>query len=152
MMPRGRLLEESLNSGRGTPHPRLDEGIFRQRVLLSMLAQAEATPTAQQVFFDYALPDNLAFYRHVGVPVSEDVSRAARRYRYAQVFLLSPLPLNPDPLRIEDETAQSRLYKLIYETYSDLVSCSVNRWHMYCIGFRYLLHWRYRDADGTAEG
>jgi len=32
-----------------------------------------------------------------------------------------------------------------------LVSCPVNSWHMFCIGFRYLSEWRYRDADGTSE-
>ena len=33
-----------------------------------------------------------------------------------------------------------------------LVSCSVNNWHIYCIGFGYLSERRYRHADGTTEG
>jgi H+/Cl- antiporter ClcA len=33
----------------------------------------------------------------------------------------------------------------------ELVSCSVNNWHMSCIAFRYLSMGRYRHADGTAE-
>ena len=35
--------------------------------------------------------------------------------------------------------------------YEVLVSRSVNNWHMFCIGFRYLHEWRYRHADGTSE-
>lgn len=34
----------------------------------------------------------------------------------------------------------------------ELVFRSVNNWHMYCIGFRYLWNGRYRNAHGTTEG
>jgi transposase len=44
------------------------------------------------------------------------------------------------------------LDKQLSEIDHNLVLCSVNNWHMSCIGFRYLLRWRYRHADGSTEG
>src|SRR6516164_3514504 len=38
-----------------------------------------------------------------------------------------------------------------YVDHYHLVSCPVNKWHMSCMGFRYLSEWRYHHADGTSE-
>ncbi|MFC1959996.1 AAA family ATPase [Chloroflexota bacterium] len=56
------------------------------------------------VFLDRALPDYLAWWRIHGLNPNELLVECIH-HRYASVFMLDPLPFQPDDQRIEDLTA-----------------------------------------------
>ncbi|MGA4237509.1 SDR family NAD(P)-dependent oxidoreductase [Ralstonia nicotianae] len=45
-----------------------------------------------------------------------------------------------------------RMAEAFKASHDRLVSCSVNTWHMYCVGVWYRLDRRYRHANGATEG
>ena len=115
------IIQAKLAKGARGPRSRSNEASHRQRVLAAMLREAAQLPRSEMIFFDYGLPDNLAFARLAGLAIGPELRNAAHVFRYKQIFLLAPLPLRtPDPVRVENHTAQLLLDKLIRDVYLEL--------------------------------
>jgi predicted ATPase len=115
------IISEQLAKGMTKTQTRHNEAQHRRRVVSAMIREARTLPTDQLIYLDYALPDNVAFARFAGSSVGAELWDAARQYRYRNIFLLSPLPLNAgDPARVEDVGAQQALHLLIEKTYREL--------------------------------
>ncbi len=71
------------------------------------------------VFLDRSLADNIAYRRHFGNPVPDDL-RAEVTDRYDLIFLLEQLPFEEDYARDEDADEAKELHATIRETYLDL--------------------------------
>jgi predicted ATPase len=115
--PARQLIESQLSLGFETKDTRRDMERFRANVFLRMIEAADSHAADQLVFFDYGLPDNVAFYKFANIATPSEVARAASCFRYRGVFLLEPLPLRPDIVRVENKDEQMKLQSLISEAY-----------------------------------
>lgn len=84
------------------------------------LEQEASISPADVVFLDRAIPDALAYYRYLDLPVDAKLTEALERVFYRKIFILDRLPLVNDYARLEDEPAQIRIHELIIETYRSL--------------------------------
>lgn len=72
------------------------------------------------VFLDRALPDALAYYRFLTLPINQKLVDAIKLYRYKKIFILDLLLLIQDYARKEDEKAQKKIHQLLIEVYKEL--------------------------------
>ena len=72
------------------------------------------------VFLDRAIPDALAYYRFLNLPVDEKLTKALRTVSYKKIFILDCLPLVNDYARSEDDIAQKKIHTLLTEVYEAL--------------------------------
>ena len=92
-----------------------------QRGVLAMQIEQEAYLSADEiVFLDRALPDALAYYRFLNLPVDEKLENVLKEVSYKKIFILDFLPLVNDYARIEDEEAQKKIHLLITGVYESL--------------------------------
>ncbi len=92
--------------------------IETQKILFFLMtADALALDTENMIIHDYSLPDNIAFLKLGGLPVSDEVKRSAMIFRFRKVFLFEPLELVQDGIRTEDREDQEKLFHLLHETY-----------------------------------
>ena len=90
------------------------------RGLIDVMLEVElGLPTNNVRFFDRAFPDALAFCRVYGLNPNEFLTECFR-HRYASVFVLDPLPIQPDGFRPEDEAVAAFLDEWIVRDYSSL--------------------------------
>jgi predicted ATPase len=77
----------------------------RDRGIKDMQLELERGLRAIDVaFLDRALPDSLAFFRVTGLNPNEILAECFH-HRYASVFMLDPLPFQPDDQRVEEFAA-----------------------------------------------
>ena len=84
------------------------------------LQQEASLLPSDVIFLDRALPDALAYYKFLNLPVSRKLLDALEVYRYKKIFILDLLPLVPDYARLEDDASQQRIHELLIEVYTDL--------------------------------
>lgn len=89
-----------------------------QNGILDMQIEQEASLSADDiVFLDRALPDALAYYYFLNLPVDEKLSNALKTASYKKVFILDCLPMVNDYARREDGAAQEKIQSLITRVY-----------------------------------
>lgn len=81
--------------------------------------QAEASAT-DVVFFDRAVPDNIAYYRKFGLELDQVVQDAAKAQRYRKIFLLDMIDFVSDIERYETPEEALALHKGIRRAYEEL--------------------------------
>ena len=94
-LERGRSLEEIRSNSAGT-----ERGIAEMQLEIE-----RGLPHDDRIFLDRAVPDCLAWYRYFGLDPNE-LLRNCFHHRYASIFLLERLPLQPDGLRFRDDMLQ----------------------------------------------
>jgi predicted ATPase len=107
----------------GRALPWADRQLFAEQMLAHEL---ESYRLAQQqpgiVFFDRGIPDVAGYLRLSGLPVSDDVVKAARDYRYnARVFIAPPWReiFRQDMERRQDFAEAVRTYDMMAAVYAD---------------------------------
>jgi predicted ATPase len=107
-------------AGKSVAEIRANQRIFQHAVLDMQIEQEKALAPDDLVFLDRALPDELAYYRFLHLPMEPKLSDALAAASYRSVFILAPLKLAPDYARTEDEAAQREIHRLIVEVYEAL--------------------------------
>lgn len=107
-------------TGRTVEEIRANQIRFQRAVLDMQLAEEKNLSPDETVFLDRALPDALAYYRFLSLPIDQELTDAIKTASYNKVFVLDPLPLAKDYARTEDETAQRKIHTLILEAYESL--------------------------------
>lgn len=107
-------------TGKSVEEIRTNQAAFQRGVLKMQLEQEKALDPQATVFLDRALPDELAYYRFLDLPVDAELTEALASASYKKVFILDPLPLAPDYARTEDADAQQQIHHLLLETYASL--------------------------------
>jgi predicted ATPase len=97
-----------------------NQSAFQSVVLNMQIEQEKKLDPDEIVFLDRALPDALAYYRFLNLPVDKKLTQALQTVSYKKVFILEYLPLVHDYARLEDETAQKQIHSLITEVYKSL--------------------------------
>jgi predicted ATPase len=94
-------IERQMADGR-TIHPILDDGAALQRGIVEMQLRVEGGLRAKAVaLLDGAVPSSLAWFRAYGLDPNEILPECFH-HRYASVFVLDPLPFQPDEERVEE--------------------------------------------------
>lgn len=83
-------------------------------------AQENALPKDELFFLDRAVPDSLAYYRHFGRELEDEIRAAIVEKRYRKVFLLDLIDFRNDEARHEDPEEAAVLHTLIREAYEGL--------------------------------
>jgi predicted ATPase len=99
---------------------RSDSKTMQEFILWKMILCTETLNKNQTIFFDYALPDNIAFWSIEGLDIPSELWKSALIYRYHKVFILEPLPIVEDKIRTENKDDQDKLTKEIKRVYSAL--------------------------------
>ena len=107
-------------TGRTVEEIRNNQLIFQRGILNMQIAQEQALSPNDVVFLDRAIPDALAYYRFLKLPVDEKLKVALHAHAYKKVFILEPLPLISDYARTEDAAAQKKIHALLTEVYESL--------------------------------
>jgi predicted ATPase len=80
-----------------------------QRGVLDMQLEQEASLSPEEIIFlDRALPDALAYYRFLNLPLDDRLEFAIKKISYKKIFILDFLPLVNDYARREDAAAQKK--------------------------------------------
>lgn len=106
--------------GKTTAQIRENQIAFQRGVLDMQIAQEQALSPGDLVFLDRAIPDALAYYRFLDLPVDEKLTEALSEVSYKKIFILDPLPLATDYARTEDESAQKKIHALLTEVHESL--------------------------------
>lgn len=93
---------------------------FQTGVLEMQLEQEREISPEVQVFLDRAIPDALAYYKYLKLPVDKKLTDALQHVSYKKIFILDSLPLVNDYARSENVIAQQQIHKLIIEVYESL--------------------------------
>lgn len=114
------FLDTQRLKGRTIEEIRKNQREFQVGVLSMQIEQENEIAPNVQVFLDRAIPDALAYYRFLNLPVDERLTEALRNVSYKKVFIMDFLPLKNDYARTENEEAQKKIHELITEVYESL--------------------------------
>ena len=113
------LISDVVASGRDAEEFRFADD-FQPRVLEAMEAAEDRLDPNKPAFLEYALPCNIAFHRTEGLELTEGLAEAARRSRYAAVFILDPVGWENDEQRVEDVEYQTAVHRHMFDVYREL--------------------------------
>lgn len=92
--------------------------VFQESVL-SLQIELEASLNPEEtVFLDRAIPDELAYYRYLGIEPDRRLHDALLHAHYRKVFILDLLPLHADYARTEDVEAQHAIQQFLIDVYA----------------------------------
>lgn len=106
--------------GRTIEEVRKNQHEFQLGVLNMQIEQEKQISPNVQVFLDRAIPDALAYYRFLNLPVDGRLIEALQTVSYKKVFIMDYLPLKNDYARLENPEGQKKLHELITEVYESL--------------------------------
>lgn len=114
------FLDTQRLKGRTIEEVRKNQLEFQHGVLQMQIEQEMEIAPHVQVFLDRAVPDALAYYRYLKLPVDNLLRNALENISYKKVFIMDPLPLINDYARTENVEAQQKIHQLITEVYEAL--------------------------------
>lgn len=114
------FLDTQRLKGRTIEEVRSNQLEFQHGVLQMQIDQENEIAAHVQVFLDRAIPDALAYYRYLKLPVDDLLRHALQKVNYKKVFIMDPLPLVNDYARLENVEAQKKIHELITEVYEAL--------------------------------
>lgn len=106
--------------GKTVEETRKNQREFQLGVLDMQIEQEGEIAPDVQVFLDRAIPDALAYYRFLNLPVDEKLTKALQTVSYKKVFVLDSLPMKNDYARNENGAAQEKIRELLVEVYESL--------------------------------
>ena len=112
-------IHAEMKKGRRLDEIKSDPARFEGHIFRTKLAVEARLPAREQLFFDRALPDSIAYYRLEGLDPAEP-ERHSRRVRYRRVFLFERIEFMKDSVRTEDAETAAHIERLIEEAYTDL--------------------------------
>ena len=113
-------IDTQRQKGKTVEEVRKNQEEFQMGVLDMQIEQEENLAPNDMVFLDRALPDALAYYYFLELPLNRKLTDALKIYSYKKVFILDILPLVQDYARIEDGKAQKKIHDLLIRVYSSL--------------------------------
>ena len=111
------FIDTQMITGKSVEEIRKNQIEFQNGILDMQILQEASLSPDELVFLDRALPDTLAYYKFLNLPISEKLENALTNAFYKKIFVLKSLPLVNDYARRENEAAQKRISDLIVEVY-----------------------------------
>ncbi len=104
-------------AGKTVEEIRKNQSQFQRGVLDMQIVQEAWLLPDDLVFLDRALPDALAYYKYLDIPVDQKLMDKMKAVAYKKIFILDLLPLVNDYGRLEDPVAQKKIHSTITEVY-----------------------------------
>lgn len=104
-------------NGRTTQEIRMNQRQFQHKVLNLQVELERRLNPNEEIFFDRALPDEVAYYEYFKLEPDEKLVEYLKNAHYKKIFIMDLLPLDSDYARTEDRQAQIDLHKLIIGVY-----------------------------------
>jgi predicted ATPase len=104
-------------NGRSTDEIRANQRQFQHKVLNLQIDFEKRMDAKEEIFFDRALPDEIAYYKYFNLEPDEKLIEYLKNAQYKKIFIMDLLPLDADYARTEDQEAQLALHNLIIEVY-----------------------------------
>lgn len=114
------FLDTQRLKGRTIEEVRKNQREFQLGVLNMQIQQEKEIAPHVQVFLDRAIPDALAYYRFLNLPLDDKLLEALRTVSYKKIFIMDYLPLKNDYARLENAEGQKKIHQLITEVYESL--------------------------------
>lgn len=112
-------IEQELEKGRRLQEVKSDRLHFERCILLRKFDIESQLPATDQLFFDRAVPDSIAYFRFEGLDSSEP-ERMSRQRLYHRVFFFDRLPFTHDSVRSENQADAVTLERLLKVSYREL--------------------------------
>lgn len=112
------LIADEVKKGRAAEEFRFAPD-FQPRVLEAMATAQQRLDPTKRIFLEYALPCNIAFHRTEGKELTPGLADAARKYKYAHVFLLDAVGWQKDSQRVEDMTYQMKVHRHMQDVWKE---------------------------------
>lgn len=113
------IIEYGINHGRTVEEIRSSELEFQEYILSLKIDLEKSLCPNEQIFLDRGLPDSIAYFKMLGIN-PKYLIKMCFLYRYSKVFLLDPLPMVDDGIRVETEDSIEKLDYLIERAYKKL--------------------------------
>jgi predicted ATPase len=113
-------IDTQQQNGRTIEEIRKNQEEFQMGVLEMQIEQEAILDSEELVFLDRAIPDALAYFRYLHLPVNKRLTDALEKCSYKKIFILDYLPLVQDYARREDAEAQKIIHNLMIEVYNSL--------------------------------
>lgn len=114
------IIDDELSKGKTIKEIRKDEIKFLNEITKLKIRSEECTPKEELVFWDRAIPDDIAYLRYYNADCSFQLEASKNRL-YKGIFLLDMLPnYKADYARIETEETVQNIQEEIYKTYTEL--------------------------------
>jgi predicted ATPase len=107
-------------NGKTVEEIRKNQADFQLAVLQLQIEQEKELSPDDIVFLDRAIPDALAYYHFLNLPVDELLLKAMQNISYKKVFIMDYLPLVQDYARREDAQAQKDIHAALTKVYESL--------------------------------
>jgi predicted ATPase len=104
-------------NGRSTDEIRANQRQFQHKVLNLQIDLEKRMDPKEEIFFDRALPDEVAYYKYFNLEPDEKLTEYLKDAQYKKIFIMELLPLDADYARTEDREAQVALHNLIIDVY-----------------------------------
>jgi predicted ATPase len=104
-------------NGRSTDEIRANQRQFQHKVLNLQIDLERRLDPKEQIFFDRALPDEVAYYEYFKLDPDEKLVEYLKTASYKKIFIMDLLPLDSDYARTEDREAQLDLHNRIIDVY-----------------------------------
>lgn len=104
-------------NGRSTEEIRANQRQFQHKVLNLQIDLERRLDPKEQIFFDRALPDEVAYYEYFKLEPDEKLVEYLQTASYKKIFIMDLLPLDSDYARTEDREAQLDLHNRIIDVY-----------------------------------
>ena len=114
------FIDTQMISGKTVEEIRKNQMDFQHGILEMQILQESSLSPGELVFLDRALPDALAYYRFLDLPVDTKLESLLKKVSYKKVFILESLPLVNDYARRENNADQKKISSLITEVYESL--------------------------------
>lgn len=123
--PARRFFETQIRKGRTKHDARANYMAVQHKILEEMLVTAKDVSPLSLTFFDYSLPDNLAFLEVRNIEWPTEFLDGACLYAYRHTFLLSMFDKRgfdaaSDPVRTESLRQRTHIESALWEIYGEL--------------------------------
>lgn len=114
------FIGQGLREGKTIQEIRRDEGDFQRKVLDLKIHHENKLNPKRITFLDRAIPDSIAYYELLGLPIDKYLDNATKKTSYKKIFFFEKLEFKKDYARIESKKAVERLEKLLKKAYENL--------------------------------
>lgn len=112
------VIEEGLATGKTLDEIRAPSNNFAQKVLHRALAHEKNLARDATVFLDRGIVDSVGYYRHLGIPLDDELMQAALTAQYRKIFLLDLVQFEQDEARNETPEEAYAIHNALHEAYA----------------------------------
>jgi predicted ATPase len=113
-----KLIDTELASGKSLAEVEVDSAAFELAWIKLQVEREQQLDRTHATFFDRGILDTLAYFRHYGWPIPDEVASLCAEASYKKVFLVELLDYEQDYARIEGAETAAQMQELFAQVYT----------------------------------